>query len=429
MIGTMRAVYPGWRVLAGSFICAALAAGFTSYVFGMFVVPVTQEFGISRANVNNGMIAFMLGMGLLSPIVGHLIDRYSARRMVAVGGVVFSASLMLISRASSPLAMLVLIALPLSFGCAACGVLAANTVVVRWFRNRRGRALGILAVSTSAGGFAAQPLTALLIDAFGWRDALFLIGLTTLSGVLLMALLLVRNRPSSNEPGYQAEFPQAAGDPGSRDGAKPERIWTHRELLRNRNFWLVAVGIGIFFGSDQALLVSQVPYFQDAGFDLKAAALIVSVKAISAIGGKIVIGALADKLDLRLLFVCIAGAHAVLLSVYIVQPSFWVMIGFVALLGVAVGGVFPLWTTIMAWLFGSASYGTVMGLMSIIMKPFAILALRFIGEVRDRTGSYVPAFWVLIGLVFVSMLLISMLRPAHQAAPIHEDDLAVRPGS
>lgn len=415
ILSRLTTTYPGWRVMTGGFISAALAIGFTTYIFGMFVVPVSEEFGISRANANNGMIMFLLSMALVAPFTGQLLDRFSARKIMAIGALCFGGALMAASQAQSLWLMLALIGLPLTFGAAACGVLGANTVVVRWFQRRRGRALGILALCTSVGGFFAQPLAALLIDAFGWRHALFLLGLIATTLILLANLLLIRNRPTTREAGYDAEFTvapaidQQAG-PSAEAPLPAGRIWTNRELLRNRNFWLMSLGIGLLFGIDQAVLVSQVPYFMDIGFDLQTTALLVSVKTISAIGGKLIVGYLADKVDLRLLFAYVASCSALLMGVYILQPSFIILLSCVALLGVAVGGVFPVWTTLMAWLFGARSYGTVMGLMMIIMQPFAVVALRFIGEVYDRTGSYVPAFAIFIGLVITAIVLIRLIR-------------------
>lgn len=165
--------------------------------------------------------------------------------------------------------------------------------------------------------------------------------------------------------------------------------------MGNRNFWLMSCGIGLLFSVDQALLASQVPFFLDMGFDLSTAALLVSVKTISAIGGKLLVGALSDKMHLRRLYACVAGCNVVLLTIYISQPSLLILLTSVALLGVAVGGVFPIWTTMLAWQFGSRSYGVVMGLMSIVIQVFAIVSMRFVGQVYDSTGSYLPAFSVL----------------------------------
>lgn len=404
-------LYPGWRVLAGAFVCAALTVGFTSYIFGMFLKPVTEEFGISRANFNNGMIAYLIGGGLMAPLVGNLLDRVPARRLFALAGVVFGCTLMLISRASALWMILALIFVPLTFAAGICGALGANTVVVRWFQRRRGRALGMLALSTSIGGFISQPLTAYLIAAHGWRHALFLIGLGAVAIFLAAVFLALRGQPSPQDPGHAQEFRPARVEGGGQHAVAAERTWTHRQLLSDHNFWLLTLGLALLFGTDQAVLVSQFSFFQDIGLDMKTAALLVSVKTLSAIGGKLIVGFLSDRVNLRLLYACVAMSNVTLMGLYILQPSFWVLLASVAVFGVAVGGVFPLWATIMAWLFGARSYGKVMGASLIVMQPFAVVFLRFIGEVYDRTGSYRPAFAVFMALTLLSILLVSLVRP------------------
>ncbi len=407
-------IYPGWHVLAATFICAAVAIGFTSYIYGMFTVPVTEEFGISRGTYNNGMIGLLIGNLIASLVLGKLLDRVPARLIFGLCALGFGGGLTVISQTDSLPLMLVMIVLPLAFGSSGCGVLGANTVLVRWFQRRRGRALGVLALSTSVGGFISQPLTAFLIESFGWRNAVLLIGLVAMVIFLFIALFVIRDRPSEESPGYAHEFidheapEEAARIPSV---APVDRTWSYRELIGSRNFWLVAIGIGLLFGIDQAVLISQVPYFQDIGYELQVTAFLVAVKTISAIGGKLLVGYLAERVDLRFIFAYVAGSNALLLSVYILQPSFWWLVTAIALLGVAVGGVFPAWSTILAWLFGPRSYGSVMGLMAIIMQPLAIVATRFIGEVYDHSGSYIPAFALFIALGIVAIGLISMVRP------------------
>lgn len=201
-----ESLYGGWRILAGSFLCAALALGFTSYIFGMFALPVGEELGISRAEFTNGMVAFMVGSAIMAPLVGNFIDRCSAKWVFALGGIAFGGALMAISRVDIPWVMLLWIAIPLTMGAAACGVLGAKTLTTRWFQRRRGRALGILAVSTSVGGFLSQPLTAYLILTLGWRDALFSLGLIATLAFLAVALFVIRDRPRPSDPGYEREF-------------------------------------------------------------------------------------------------------------------------------------------------------------------------------------------------------------------------------
>jgi len=407
--------YRGWFVLAAAFLCAMVAAGCTIHIFGLFVVAVTQEFGISRAEANNGMIALMLGQAIWSPVAGRLLDRLSARLVMGIGALLLGGALVAISQSQSLPLTAALIVGPLALGYATTGTVAANTVVVRWFRQRRGRALGVLAISTSAGGFLIGPLTALLIEQFGWRNALLQLGLVAAGLVLAIALFAIRDRPRGDEAGFGREFGTGGGDGAARAAAASGREWTFGELFGNRNFWLLTIGIGLLFGSDQAVLASLVPYFQDAGISLSAGAMIVSCLTASAVGGKLIVGALADRVDLRLLFFAVAVAHVGLLLVLIVQPGYWLMLAFAATTGIAVGGVFPVWSTLIAWSFGVRSYGTVMGAMTILMKPIAMLALYFIGTVHDRTGNYEQGFVVFLVGVCVAVGFVFALRRPEEA--------------
>ncbi len=395
----------------GAFVCAMLIAGCTSYIFGLFVIPVTQEFGLSRAEVNNGYIAFLLGVGILSPIVGRLLDIFSARIVMCCGGVLFGIGMIGMSQVMQPWMMLLWILGPIAFGMAACGTLAANTVVVRWFHNRRGKALGVLAISTSAGGFIFTPLTAVLIEQFGWRGALFAIGCLALVVISIMTLFVIRNQPKGDEKGLHEEFlKDAAMTPQEEE--QQGHLWRYGELLRNRNFWLLTLGVGLLYSSDQAMVTSNVPYFQDIGIDLTGAAMIAAFMTVSAIAGKMLVGMLADKMDLRYLFYAVAVAHVAILVVYLLQPPFWGLLLMATVFGLGIGGVFPVWGTMLAWVFGAKSYGTIMGLMTIFFKLGSILTVRFVGQVYDATGSYESAFYVFIVMVVVAAGMISMIKPA-----------------
>ncbi len=428
--------YSGWLVHAGLFFCAAVVVGTSSYTFGLFVLPVTEEFGISRANINNGFIALLLGVALMSPLVGRLLDRFSARLVILSGGISYACGLVSLTLIESKLLMLLIILLPMAYGYASCGTLAVNTVIVRWFKRRRGTALGIMAVSTSAGGFFFAPFTAAMLENFGWRGALLINGSITLCAVALMTLLVVRNFPKGTEPGYNLEFNVA--DTSSADHAaeaekekereKEERqqTWTYGELFGNRNFWCLTLAIGLMLGSDQAMVTANIPYFQGLGIDVQAAAFIVSCMTMSAICGKLLIGYLADKVDLRYIFYGVALAHIALQCVYLAQPGYWLLLTLATLFGIAIGGVFPVWSTMLAWIFGTRNYGTVMGAMTIVTKGMAIVAIRIIGEIYDSTGSYVPGFIVFMGAMALSIVLVAMIKPE---GPQPEPELETAPAT
>ena len=416
MTDISKKLYRGWWVHAGLFICAALVVGSSSYTFGLFVVPVTDELGMSRATISNGYVALLLGVALLSPLVGRMLDKVSARLVILSGGVTYSGGLFALTLTDVNWLLLLIIFVPIAYGYTACGTLAINTVIVRWFRRRRGTALGIMAVSTSTGGFLMAPFTATMIENFDWRNALIINSIIVLAAIILMTLLLVRNRPLGSETGFDKEFEDSAENASgtNRNSRNDEKSWTYRELATNRNFWLLTLAIGLMLFCDQAMVTAQVPYFQDIGIELPAAAFIISCMTASAICGKLFVGYLADRVDLRFVFMGIAFVHIALQVLYILQPSYWVLLFFATLFGVAIGGVFPAWSTLLAWLFGTHNYGTVLGLMTIITKGMAIVGVRMVGEIYDATDSYVPAFYVFICAAALSIVLAYFLKPPSQ---------------
>jgi sugar phosphate permease len=411
-VSSARLFY-GWWIVAAGFICTLLALGSTTYTFGLFVAPMAEEFGLSRADANGGFIFLLLGFALWAPIVGRLMDRLPARTVMSAGAVSFGAGFFVIALAPTPWVMALAILLPVAFGTVSCGALAANTVTSRWFRRLRGRAMGVLAVSTSAGGFSMPPLVAYLMEAYGWRTALMIQGTLVAVIALLVVLWLIRDKPA--DLGLQHDGEAAPPDLSQQttlQAAPSEAIWGYGALLRNANFWLLACGAGILLGADQALLATMVPYGLDAGFTPAQAALLMSSLTFSAIIGKLIIGALADRVDKRWLFCAVAACNFSFLIVLMSGPSYPMLMLACGIIGLAIGGTYPLWMTLTADCFGSASFGSVMGAMNLVVMPFSIIAIRFIGEVFDRTGGYNPAFMVFIVTAVVSALLVLMVKPS-----------------
>lgn len=146
-----------WVILVAAFTVQLLAIGSTSYGFGLFVKPVAAEYGLSRADVNLGLIFLIAGSAVFSPLVGRAFDRYPARWLIMTGGVLFG----LASSAIAIIRDFHLIALaifaPLACGTVLLGPIMASTLISRWFDDHRGRALGIVAVSSSTGGMLVVP--------------------------------------------------------------------------------------------------------------------------------------------------------------------------------------------------------------------------------------------------------------------------------
>src|SRR6056300_1789639 len=120
-----------------------------------------------------------------------------------------------------------------------------------------------------------------------------------------MVALLIRNHPTTSTAGYADEFPESEQNLASDDNASGTQALLYRDLLRQRNFWLITLAIGLMLFCDQAMVTAQAPFFQDIGIELSAAALIISCMTASAICGKLLVGYLADRVDLRFVFIAI----------------------------------------------------------------------------------------------------------------------------
>jgi MFS family permease len=407
-------IYRGWFVLLGSFLVFT-SASMVHTTFGLFAVPAAKELHISYADANTWLIVMGLASACLSPFVGRLVDRVSARLIMAIGGVVLAASFAGIGL-TSYLPLMMALAIPVAFASDSAGGLAASTVTARWFRRRRGRALALVGISASAAGFIFSPIAAWLIVTYSWRTALTGLGLFSCTMILLMAFLLVRDRPTPEQLQASEAFPPGAELPASTE----ERQWSFGRLVRERNFLLLSFGIGLLFASDRSLLISVAPYLNDQGVDLKMAGLLASVLMGSSIVGKLVVGAIADYVDPRRIFLVVAGLHLVLLVSFLVQPGYWVLFGISLVSGLGIGGVLPVNQVLTARVFGSASFGAVIGTAAVVHQLIMMISFRFIGEVRDRTGDYSAALQTFIVFVVISAILVSLVRLDESKAPMPE---------
>lgn len=410
-------IYYGWIVMAACFACAMMVIGGTFYSYQLFVLPVTEEYGISRAAASYAYIAMLISMAAWSPFIGRLLDKFNPRNVIVTGGIAFALAFTLIALSRELSHMLMVIVFLLGLGVASSGGLAANAVTAKWFMKRRGRALGIVSVTSSAGGFIMVPIVSLLINYYGWRLALIITGWGTALLIGLIAMLFIRNRPTAEHLAVTDEF-----EPSATQNHEIERTWGFREIIATRNFWLLVFGAGLLMASDQAILTSKYPFMVDIGFTPLQATTVISIMTFSAIAGKLLIGYMADYFDIRHLFALVALFHFLLLAVFLIQPNYWSMLIFASIFGAAVGGIYPVWTTLTAAAFGAPSFGAVFGFMAPFMQIMSIVFVRFIGEVHSRTGSYDLAFQFFIFTVILAAGFIYAMRlPGKQEIGIKRD--------
>jgi len=408
-------IYYGWWVLGAGAVTEMLALGSTSYAAGLFVLPLEQEFGLSRAAASASIPISFAGAALMAPLVGYLLDRVSVPRMLALGAFLLAAGFTIISFASSLWIMALALFLPIGFGGMAVGPLTTSTLTSRWFYKRRGRALGIASVATSGGGIIVVPLLALAIDAYGWRTALLIESVVIVAIVWCLCAFVIASGPA--DLGLQ-DHPENEGRPPSdmplADGAERKSgpaAWRYLDILMNMNFWATAFIIASISGIAQAIVTTVVPYAQDTLlFSRPASAALISGFAVCAAVMKILAGLLADYIDRRLIMIAGAIAMSAALGMLLTFVSYPALFIACCLAGIGLGCVLPTCAAQIAATFGSPSFGKVMGMVYVAIVLGSISTVFFAGAMYDRFRNYDVAFNVLLAVALAGILAAALIR-------------------
>ncbi len=405
-------MFYGWRIVGGVFIAQMFITGFMTYSFGLFMVPLQEAFGATRAQVNLGMTAVTLAGLLASPIIGVLADKFSMRALMGAGAVIFAAGLYGQSLTTSIWQFVAVFGLSICLASLLLGPLTGSTTLSRWFSRRRGRALGIAAVGTSVGGLVLPVVIGYWIASAGWREALQYLSLAVAVIVLPVVVAVIRSHPGELglHPDGDAPDPDASARSAPAIGLG--------QIVRHPAYWYIGLSIGILFSVYSALMANLVAYAQGVGISLEAASALMTVIAGAGLTGKILFGMAADRMSKRLaLWLAMALVFAGVLMLFM-EPGYMLMVVACTSIGLAAGGMLPVWGAMLAEVFGVVSYGRVMGLMNPLITMLVMPGFVITGYLFDTTGSYQSAFVMYLVLLGISALVLTRLRiPAPEDVP------------
>lgn len=243
MFFTRSRIYYGWVVtLASAFIVFGVSG--SQFSFGVFLKPMSEEFGWSRATLATAFGTTFILTGLLRPVAGYLADRYSPKA-VALSGVALMAGMLFLLSQIENLIHLYLVFAVMSIGLTLAAGPTLTKVVSAWFYRRRGVTLGLVNGGGAIGGLVLVPSASLILVLASWREAYQFLGLLLLFLVLPLGFLLIKDRPE--DMGLQPQ-----GKPGNREsshgtivsyvGEYEVRDSTFSEAMRTPFFWKLTVG-------------------------------------------------------------------------------------------------------------------------------------------------------------------------------------------
>jgi sugar phosphate permease len=388
-------IFYGWWIVAAGFGIESLVGALMFHAYGAYAVLLREEFGWSKTMLSAAFAMARAESGILGPVQGWLTDRFGPRVLIRVGMIVFGVGFILFSRIDGPVTFF-LTFFVMALGSSLGGYLPVGVAIVAWFRRRRALALSISASGMSIGGLLT-PLVVLAASRVGWRWTALASGLLVIAAGVPLAQVM-RRRPEAYGWTPDGDPPRSAAEAPARP-APATRDFTPREALATRAFWYISAGHAAALLVVSAVMVHMVIHVTERlGYSLPQAAAVGALMTVTQAIGQLSGGWLGDRFSKRRIAAGCMLAHAAGLLVLAFAGAFWMVLLFAVLHGTAWGMRGPLMSAIRADYFGSAAFGTITGISSMVLMVGMMGGPLVAGILADRTGSYVPGFGLLAAL-------------------------------
>lgn len=389
-------------VLAIAFFCNLLGRGIADS-FMVFVLPLSEEFGWRRAQVSGVFSAFLVVTGLSAPLTGMLIDRWGPRVVYPLGALLLGIACLAASRLTALWQFLLCIGLVSGMAVSMLGMVPASMLISRWFRRRMSTAMGVAYAGFGSGTILIVPLVQRSIEATGWRDTYWAMGLATLAVVPLLMLLPWRRIAAAEQPHVPGASTQQLPPL-----AAPGRMGPLRAALRSRPYWQIVTLFSFTSMTTFAVITQVVPFFIESGLTPLEAATAFGTAGMLSVLGIPAAGWAGDRIGPRATVTTtfvftLAGIVALLVLAQ--HPAKWLVFAWVACFGTMQGARGPIVSSLAARHFHGPGFATVYGTLFAWMSLAGAFGGLFAGFLYDATGGYTA------GLVFATLTAFVALSP------------------
>jgi len=393
-------VFYGWWMVIACFVIAMYIGGALFYGFTAFFEPIVKEFGWSYTHVSLAFSLRGLEMGILAPVTGILVDRFGSKKLILLGASIVGLALILLSFTRSLLMFYASFFL-MAIGTSGCATTVLMAAVAQWFSKNVGKAMGIVTCGFGAGGLLV-PLIVWLIDHYGWRTSLVVLGLSMWAlGIPLS--FVIRHKPE--QYGYFPDGERVPAQGNRQGGGQMDEGVRFKEAVRGKNFWLIGITETLRLMINMAIITHVMPYLSSLGMSRSGAALVATSIPLLSVSGRFGFGWMADVFDKKLVLIvtyCLLGLGILTFSLVHVG---WLLIPFLLLFAPALGGGISLRSAIVREYFGRASFGTLLGMIIGMATIGSVIGPTAAGWTFDNLGTYRPIWLCFAGTSLMAVLL------------------------
>ncbi len=417
----MEARFPfffyGWVVVAVAFVTMGVGVNART-AFSLLFPPILDEFGWDRGLTAGAFSFGFLASAIVSPFVGHLMDRRGPRVVIEIGVAVMTAGLLLATLVRQPWHLYVTLGMLVGTGGNCLGYTAHALFLPNWFVRRRGLAMSVAFSGVGVGSIIVLPWVQTIIARDGWRAACWAMGIMVLALLAPLNLLLKRSPEDLGlRPDGDRHSPNAGASSRTTNVVDPAWVavdWTLVRAVRTARFWWIAMGYVTGMFAWYAVQVHQTQYLVEIGFSPTDAAWALGLVSLVAVPGQIGLGHLSDRIGREWVWTVGSLGFAVcylalLLMARAPTPALlYLMVASQGMLGYSLTSVIG---AIPAEIFQGRHYGSIFGTLMLAAIAGGAAGPWVTGLLHDATGSYTLAFWIAIGCSALSAAAIWLAAP------------------
>ena len=398
-------IFFGWYIVATCFFIAFLTVGVRN-AFGIFVIPMSEEFGWTRTTISLAAASGFLINGITQPFLGHLFDRIGGRRVIVVGLVLIGVFTLLLSLTFHILFMLVVFSFLLSTALSGPSLTNTMALISKWFKRRRATAISINTVGTSIGGLILVPFAMYFLQATGWRMTWLILGLLILLLAVPLALLFIRENPEALGllPDGDKEYQEQAEYEKREDRLGEFEVDHWIKSFRSAPMWQLSAAYVVCGVTTGMISTHFVPFAIERGISPGKAALIFGLMmGLNSLGG-IGAGVLSDKFGRKNVLAAVYLLRGIGYVMLVCIPSSLGMWAFAIAAGFSWVASVPLTLALTADVYGLRVLATISGITFLCHQVGSFIMVLLAGVLFDLTGSYTLPFAIAGSLLFPAAL-------------------------
>ena len=399
----------GWVIVAVASLGIFASGPGQSHTFSVFVGPIGADLGIGSAEIASAYGLATLVAAFCLPYMGRLVDRFGPRRTTVFVVLGLGLACFAFGAAANFLWLAVCFGALRFLGQGSLMLNCAN-LVSQWFNRKRGFAMSLMALGFGVSMAIHPPLAQVLVDSIGWRQAWFVLGLSTWLIMLPPVLLLVFDRPEDQGLRPDGDSTEPGAGAASDGGRAAEAGLTLREALATPAFYLISLGMCALSSLVTALHFYQVTILGAQGLDAATAALFFPVSAVTMVLCMPLVGRSLDRFKTRYVFAFGLLVMASSLTLSTLAGSLAGAIAYALMFGLNNAFTMTLFGYIWPRYFGRKHLGSIQGTGQMIGVVGASLGPLPVGYAIDTFGTPIGMLRFLAIIPLVCAVLALFLR-------------------